>query len=500
MQSQGYASDVSVPTRPPTEAIHPPPFQTTNHFVALRKIDTRASAPFHMVAAGWLIMADIVACVAALLFARILFQSDTGMFRFAGFIVAVALAQAAATGLAGGYGRNGTAPGLPGLAVTLPAWPASLAATLLLAWVLGGPNPLPTAGSAAAALVFGLGFLTVLRLAAGRRLRAAQASGRHATRVALVGAPAAVDRMAERLSGAVRSGAVIVADMIRVPDLGNNMDAVAAELETTLPGLDVTSIIVCLPRDEYRHLAPIADAMRGFPSDVLTDPSILPATPDAVVSIGGLRLVALSRRPLRDWHGIAKRAEDLALGFVLTFVMLPVMALIAVAIRASSRGPVMIRQRRFGYANQPIMVLKFRTMYWESGDLTGARATVPGDPRVTRLGRFLRATSLDELPQLFNVLAGSMSLVGPRPHPVEMRVNGVHYHKAVRHYAARHRMKPGITGLAQINGYRGLVDTMEKAEGRLAFDLQYVETWSVAADLDILARTVSKGFISDSAF
>ena len=121
MQSQGYASDVSVPTRPQTEASHPPPFQTTNHFVALRKIDTRASAPFHMVAAGWLIVADIVACVAALLFARFLFQSDTGMFRFAGFIVVVALAQAAATGLAGGYGRNGAAPGLPGLAVTLPA-------------------------------------------------------------------------------------------------------------------------------------------------------------------------------------------------------------------------------------------------------------------------------------------------------------------------------------------------------------------------------------------
>ena len=500
MQSQGYASDVSVPTRSSAEVLHPPPFQNTNHFVSLRKIDTHTSAPFHMVAAGWLIAADTAACVVSLLFSAIAFQIETGIFRISVIVLATILAFTVVNGVAGAYGRNGSAPPLPGLPVTLATWPLALTAILGFAWAIAGGNPLFTAGFATMALVSGTLALAGFRLLATRRLRAIRATGHHATSVVLIGTGPAVDRMTERLRDATRAGRIIVADSIKVPIADGNIDAITAELEATLPALDVTSVIVCLPRDGYRHLAPIVDAMRDFPLDVLTDASLLPAMPDAVVTLGGQRLVALSRHPLRDWSALTKRFEDLTLGLVLTFVMLPVMGMIAIAIRLSSRGPVMIRQRRFGYANKPIMVLKFRTMYWESGDLTGARATIPGDPRVTRLGRFLRATSLDELPQLFNVLAGTMSLVGPRPPPVEMRVNGVHYHKAVRHYAARHRVKPGITGLAQINGYRGLVDTMEKAEGRLAYDLHYVENWSIASDLDILARTVSKGFIGDRAF
>ena len=129
-----------------------------------------------------------------------------------------------------------------------------------------------------------------------------------------------------------------------------------------------------------------------------------------------------------------------------------------------------------------------------------ARATVPGDQRVTRVGRLLRASSIDELPQLFNVLKGEMSLVGPRPHPVEIRVLGVYYYDAVPGYRDRHRMKPGITGLAQVNGYRGLVDTLEKAEGRLAWDLAYVERWSLGMDMRILGRTLVKGFFGPGAF
>jgi exopolysaccharide biosynthesis polyprenyl glycosylphosphotransferase len=205
-------------------------------------------------------------------------------------------------------------------------------------------------------------------------------------------------------------------------------------------------------------------------------------------------------RPLRDWRGLMKRAEDLVIGAGLVVLFAPVMALTALAIRLDSPGPVMLRQRRFGMGNAPIMIFKFRTMYHDRCDASGRLATVPGDPRVTRIGRFLRRTSLDELPQLFNVLLGTMSLVGPRAHPVEMQVGGRYYHEIVNHYAARHRMKPGITGLAQINGYRGLVDTIEKAQRRLDYDLHYVEHWSIGMDLRILFATIFRGFTSESAF
>jgi lipopolysaccharide/colanic/teichoic acid biosynthesis glycosyltransferase len=160
----------------------------------------------------------------------------------------------------------------------------------------------------------------------------------------------------------------------------------------------------------------------------------------------------------------------------------------------------MIRQPRFGYGNVPFLVLKFRTMYYDPADLSGMRATVRGDKRVTRIGRILRATSLDELPQLLNVLRGDMSLVGPRPHPVDMLVEGRYYDEIVPFYLTRHRVKPGITGLAQINGYRGLVDTREKAVKRLEYDLFYIENWSLRLDLKILLQTLVKGFTGSGAF
>lgn len=205
-------------------------------------------------------------------------------------------------------------------------------------------------------------------------------------------------------------------------------------------------------------------------------------------------------RPLAGRRAVAKRAEDLVLASLPLVLLSSVMLVAAVLVASTSRGPVMLRQRRFGYGDVPFMIFKFRTMYDDKGDRTGARATVPGDQRVTRVGRFLRASSIDELPQLFNVLKGEMSLVGPRPHPVEMRVLGVYYYDAVPGYRDRHRMKPGITGLAQVNGYRGLVDTLEKAEGRLAWDLAYVERWSLGMDIRILGRTLVKGFFGPGAF
>lgn len=194
--------------------------------------------------------------------------------------------------------------------------------------------------------------------------------------------------------------------------------------------------------------------------------------------------------------GLQKRAVDLAgaaLGLTLT---LPAFAIIAALIKLESPGPVFFRQPRIGLGGRITKIWKFRTMYVDYGDLSGEVRTVARDPRVTRFGRILRRLSIDELPQLINVLQGSMSLVGPRPHVARMRVGSAFYRDAVSHYPLRHRVKPGITGWAQINGSRGEVDTMSKAERRISLDLWYICNWSIGLDLKILLRTILGGFVT----
>ena len=165
------------------------------------------------------------------------------------------------------------------------------------------------------------------------------------------------------------------------------------------------------------------------------------------------------------------------------------MLLAALAIKLDSRGPVLFRQKRHGFNNELIEVYKFRSMYVDKTDAHAAKLVTKDDPRVTRVGRFIRKTSLDELPQLFNVLKGELSLVGPRPHALQAKAADRLYHDVVDGYFARHKVKPGITGWAQINGWRGETDNDEKIQRRVEHDLYYIENWSVLFDLYILAMT-----------
>jgi polysaccharide biosynthesis protein PslA len=187
-------------------------------------------------------------------------------------------------------------------------------------------------------------------------------------------------------------------------------------------------------------------------------------------------------------------------GTVLLLLAAPVMAVAAVLIKLDSKGPVFFAQERFGFDNSAVNILKFRTMYTNRGDPTGGSRTTRDDPRVTRVGRILRATSIDELPQLLNVLKGDMSLVGPRAHPLAMKVEDKYYFDAIKEYPRRHRVKPGITGWAQIHGLRGEVERAESARQRLAFDLYYIENWSLWLDLKIMLRTVIAVFRQENAF
>ncbi|MEJ0017328.1 MAG: sugar transferase [Acetobacteraceae bacterium] len=345
--------------------------------------------------------------------------------------------------------------------------------------------------------------LLLFHVAMARRIRSLRASGRLAIRVAIAGAAAQAEqlrRAIEREDGGRSYEVVGVFDILAGDAQASSTADANGELVTAMSSLSPQLVAIALPWRDWNRIIAVGEPLRSLPADVWLAGDQLPPGLQTDCRLGEHAMIRLWRRPLGQWRGVLKRAEDVVIGSaILAMVLLP-MLLIALAIRLDSPGPVLIRQRRFGLGNRPIMILKFRSMFWDLGDPSGSRATVRRDPRVTRVGRILRATSLDELPQLINVLRGDMSLVGPRAHPVEMRVAGEYYHDAFRFYPARHRVKPGITGLAQINGCRGLVDTHEKAQRRLDYDLHYVENWSLRMDLAILAQTLRKGFINDSAF
>jgi exopolysaccharide biosynthesis polyprenyl glycosylphosphotransferase len=178
----------------------------------------------------------------------------------------------------------------------------------------------------------------------------------------------------------------------------------------------------------------------------------------------------------------------------------PVLISIGLAIRLTSSGPVLFKQKRYGFNNHLIEIWKFRTMYHHLTDHNADKLATKDDARVTPIGKFLRRTSFDELPQLFNVLSGEMSLVGPRPHAMAAKAGGKLYNNVVNDYAARHKVKPGITGWAQVNGWRGETDTVEKIEKRVEHDLYYIDNWSVWLDIVIFVRTVSAVLKGDRAY
>jgi Undecaprenyl-phosphate glucose phosphotransferase len=250
-------------------------------------------------------------------------------------------------------------------------------------------------------------------------------------------------------------------------------------------------VIVALPVTAEKRLSQIVKRLSVLPSDIK-----LPArstairfSPKTYSHVGSVAMIDLHDKPLADWGTISKWVFDQTIAAVALVLLAPVMAAVAVAIRLDSRGPVLFRQKRYGFNNELIEVYKFRSMYADLCDAKASKLVSKGDPRVTKVGRFIRKTSLDELPQLFNVLKGELSLVGPRPHAVSAKAANRLYDEVVDGYFARHKVKPGITGWAQINGWRGETDTAEKIEKRVEHDLYYIENWSVLLDLYILLKT-----------
>lgn len=253
----------------------------------------------------------------------------------------------------------------------------------------------------------------------------------------------------------------------------------------------VDLLIVTIPPTAEVRLLQILKQLFTLPVDIRisAQSSKLRLNSKAYSHVGGIPMLAVMDRPLTDWERVEKNLEDRIIGILCLLLASPVMIAVAIAIRLEGSGPIFFKQRRYGFNNELIEVWKFRSLKPASADANAAKLVTKDDPRVTRVGRFIRKTSLDELPQLFNVLRGEMSLVGPRPHATQAKANNDLYQSVVDGYFARHRMKPGVTGWAQINGWRGETDTHEKILGRVEADLYYIDNWSVLLDLYIIAMT-----------
>jgi Undecaprenyl-phosphate glucose phosphotransferase len=264
----------------------------------------------------------------------------------------------------------------------------------------------------------------------------------------------------------------------------------------------VDLIIVAIPLSAEQRLLHILKRLWQLPVDIRVSgqAAALKLSPRAYTYLGDLPLLSLFDRPLNGWDQFMKDSLDRAIALAAIIVLSPVMLIVALAVRLESKGPVIFRQKRFGFNNELVQVFKFRSMYTDMSDASASKLVTKGDPRVTKVGRVIRKTSLDELPQLFNVLQGQLSLVGPRPHATQAKAAGTLYDEVIDGYFARHKVKPGITGWAQINGWRGETDTHEKLEQRVKHDLDYIDRWSLGLDLYILAKTPMALLKSENAY
>ncbi len=277
-----------------------------------------------------------------------------------------------------------------------------------------------------------------------------------------------------------------VRDSLDIEDLARNWKVLAERVRQCR----ADEVWISLPVSRSHLIQEVVDALWDTPVAVLLVPefweSRLISRAIRPLAGGGYGLM-LTCTPLDQWHNrMLKRAEDLVLGSLIGLCVLPLCGLIALAVKAGSPGPVLFRQRRHGLAGNAIEVYKFRTMYVDQPEPEKVDQASRNDPRVTPIGRFLRRTSLDELPQFLNVLQGRMSIVGPRPHALE---HNEYYKYRVEAYMWRHRVKPGITGWAQVNGWRGETDTLDKMKRRVDHDLWYIDHWSLWLDLKIIFLT-----------
>lgn len=338
--------------------------------------------------------------------------------------------------------------------------------------------------------------LGLLRFAVGQWILHLGQKGRFANRTAIVGTGPQAQRLAAHLRAhdAVRTrilGLVATADEKAASERDDDTPMLGGidDLVQLIRADGVDQVFVALPWSAPERLHAVLQSLTETPVTIRLAPDLagFDFAGRGFTNVAGLPVLPLFDRPISEWSYVLKTVEDRVLATLMLLALSPLLAIIAIAIKLDSPGPVLFKQRRYGFNDNLIQVLKFRTMRADMVDADAERLTTKGDERVTRVGRFLRATSLDELPQLLNVLAGNMSLVGPRPHALAAKAGGKPYEQAVQHYASRHRVKPGITGWAQVNGRNA-----QSWEQRFRLDVWYVDNRSLWLDVKILLLTIGK--------
>ncbi|MBL8659244.1 MAG: undecaprenyl-phosphate glucose phosphotransferase [Rhodospirillales bacterium] len=395
---------------------------------------------------------------------------------------------------------------------TLVAWPTRMRQMVLLsalvvfvlAVVLKISNQYRSAWFLATfvgSTVLIFGFRGLARLYIGRLAR----TGTMVRNIAIVGASGQAKHLVERLRrehapwkriiGIFDDRRTRITDEIDgFPVLGNLDDLV-----TYVRQGRIQDVVITLPWSADGRLIDIISKLRALPVHIYLGSDLIGYhfQQHREQQLAGMSVLEIASAPLTGWNGIVKQVEDRIISTIALLMLSPLMLLITIAIRIDSPGPVLFRQKRYGFNNEVIVVYKFRSMYHNRPPEADVPQATRDDPRVTRVGRILRRTSLDELPQLFNVIRGEMSLIGPRPHAVE---HNKKYAVLIGDYHWRHKVKPGITGWAQVSGFRGETDTLDKMRLRFEHDVYYIENWSLWFDFKILVMTAFIGWTSKNAY
>ena len=326
-------------------------------------------------------------------------------------------------------------------------------------------------------------------------LNVARSRGRNSKRILVVGSGTNFKKILDEFT----EGNPYGFRLDKVIDFTNPEDTVAQVQELLDQNEHYDECWVCLPLKDSGFIHTMVHTLRHSTIDIRFMPGMrdMPLLNHKVTPIGGFYSLDISCTPMDGYNRIAKAIEDRVIGGLIFLMILPVCGAIALAVRLSSPGPILFKQYRHGADGKPIKVYKFRSMKIHAEEQGTVTQATKGDPRITRVGAFIRKTSLDELPQFFNVIQGKMSVVGPRPHALE---HNEYYKDLVESYMKRHKVKPGITGLAQVRGFRGETDTLEKMQKRVECDLEYMNNWSVWLDLKIIFFTVFKGFVGKTAY
>lgn len=362
-------------------------------------------------------------------------------------------------------------------------------------------------------LIFAAAGFLAARLATTSLIQRMQKKGHLSQRIAIIGADLGGLQLFHHLRENNREVQVVGVFDDRMDRLQPEANRQGVTIAGTVDDLiawartsDIDCIVIAIPWTGERRLRELIEMLQSLSVELQICPEGLgfvvrsfPMFRNSVATtLGGLPMFTVVRRPLDGWGWLIKDIEDRVLTLMLLPLILPICLIIALLIRLDSEGPCLFRQERSGFNGRNFWVYKFRTMRSEASQAVGQTdAARRDDPRVTRIGRILRRTSLDELPQLINVLKGEMSIIGPRPHALS---HDRQFARVISKYYARHRVRPGITGWAQVNGYRGGVEDAAQIRDRVDFDLWYIENWSILFDIKILLMTPFVGLINRNAY